>query len=135
MKATSSTRLATCLSAAALAIAGLMLANDCAFAQQNEQITVVPPFSNIRREHRTHDRIYLTQWVGHSDLDLRTDWGVQALGARIGYAAQENCKLLDRYYLDSMSPAAKATRKQNCVANAVYGAQAQFSTAVFAARQ
>jgi UrcA family protein len=135
MKGTCSTRLATCLSAAALAVAGLTLASNCAFAQPTEQITVVPPFSGIHQEYPTRDRIYLTQWVGYTDLDLRTDRGVRTLGARIGYAAGENCKLLDRYYPDSMSPAAKATRKQNCVTDAIYGAHPQFRAAVFATRQ
>jgi hypothetical protein len=59
MKGTCSTRLATCLSAAALAAAGLTLASDCSFAQPTEQITVVPPFNNIHREVRPPDRIYL----------------------------------------------------------------------------
>ncbi len=135
MKGIRSTRLATCLSAAALAIAGLTLAHDCAYAQPSEQITVVPPLSNIHREIRTHDRIYLTQWVGHSDLDLRTDWGVRTLGARIGYAAEENCKLLDRYYPDSTSPAAKVARKQSCVVDAMYDSGPQFHAVVAAARQ
>jgi len=135
MKGTSSRRLATCLSVAALTIAGMMLVNDCAFAQEGEQITVVPPFSGIRRIHRTPHRIHITQSVGHSDLDLRTDLGVQALGARISYAAAENCKLLDRYYPDSVSPAAKVNRKQGCVTDAVYGTQPQVDAAVFAARQ
>jgi len=135
MTTTHSPRLATCVSAAALAIAGLMLASDCAFAQQNEQMTIVPPYGNIRHERRTHNRIHLTQWVGHSDLDLRTDPGVQALSARIAYVAAENCKLLDRFYPDSMSPAAQVNRKQGCVADAIYGAQPQLTAAVFAARQ
>jgi UrcA family protein len=133
MKRTSSTRLATCLSAAALAIAGLTLAHDCAFAQQGEQITVVPPFSGVRQIHRTPHRIHITQSVGHSDLDLRTDFGVQALGARISYAAAENCKLLDRYYPDSMPLAAKATRKQTCLMDAVYSTRPQVDAAIFTA--
>ena len=113
----------------------MTFANDGAFAQQDEQITVVPPFSSVRQIHRTPHRIHITQWVGHSDLDLRTDGGVQALGVRIGYAAAENCKLLDRYYPDSMPLAAKVNRKQDCVTDAVYGTQPQVDAAVFAARQ
>ena len=135
MKRTNSTRLAACLSAAVLATGGLTLASDGAFAQQTEEITVSPPPSSVHVVRRTRHRIHITQWVGHADLDLRTDPGVQALGARIGYAAEDNCKLLDRYYPDSMTPAAKAARKQNCVADAVYGAQPQFQAVVFAARR
>ena len=135
MNRTSSTRLAACLSAAVLASAGLTLASDYAFAQQTEEITVSPPSSGYRLERRTRHRIHITQWVGHADLDLRTDQGAQALGARIGAAAEENCKLLDRYYPDSVTPAAKVGRKQNCVTDAVYGAQPQFQAVVYAARR
>ena len=135
MNRTSSTRLAACLSAAVLATGGLTFASDYAFAQQTEEITVSPPANGFRVVHRTRHRIHITQWVGHADLDLRTDAGAQALGTRIGYAAEENCKLLDRYYPDSMTPAAKAARKQNCVGDAVYGAQPQLQAVVFAARR
>ena len=135
MKGTCSMRLAMCLSVAAFATAGLTLASDRAFAQQTEQITVVAPLHVLGPDERAPDRAYYTQAVGFVDLDLRTDWGVQALGARIGYAAEESCRLLDRYYPDSMTVAAKVTRKQNCVSDAVYGAQPQFSAVVFAARQ
>lgn len=135
MKGNCSTRLATCLSAAALAIAGSMLVGEGALAQPSDQITVVPPLSGIRQEHRTRHHIHMTQWVGYSDLDLRTNEGLQTLGIRIGYAARENCKLLDRYYPDSMPLAAKATRKQNCLTEAVYGTRPQVDAAIFAARQ
>jgi UrcA family protein len=135
MKGLYSTRLATCLAAAALATAGLTLAADSAFAQQTEQIIVVAPLDIVGQEDRTPNRIYLTQWVGFSDLDLRTDWGVRTLGARIGYAAEENCKLLDRYYPDSMPVAAKVNRKQNCVSDAVYGTEPQLRAVIIAARQ
>jgi UrcA family protein len=135
MKGICSTRLATCLSVAALVAAGLTFASDRAFAQQTEQITVVAPLHILGPDDRNPDRVYYTQAVGFADLDLRTDWGVQTLGARIGYAADENCRLLDRYYPDSTTVAAKVTRKQNCVADAVYRAQPQFSAVVFAARQ
>jgi UrcA family protein len=135
MKGTCLRRLATGLSAVVLATAGLPLTSDFAFAQPSEQITIVPPFSSIRREHQTRHRIYLTRWVGYSDLDLRTDEGVQTLGARIGYVAQQNCRLLDRYYPDSTSPAAKASRKLSCITDAVYGAQPQVNAVISAARQ
>ncbi len=134
MKGNCSMRLATCLSAGLLATAGLIFASDRAVAQQTEQITVVAPLHILGPDERA-DRIYYTQAVGFADLDLRTDWGVQTLGARVGYAAEENCRLLDRYYPDSMTVAAKVTRKQSCVADAVYGAQPQLSAVVFAARQ
>ena len=129
MKGTYSKTFALCLSAAA---AGLALASDGAYAQQTEQIIIVAP-----RQHpeQNPNRLYLTQPVGFADLDLRTDWGAQTLGARIGYAAEESCKLLDRYYPDSVTIAAKATRKDDCVAGAVYDAQPQFQAVVFAARQ
>ena len=135
MKGTCSTRLATSLSVAAFAIAGLSLVSEGAFAQPADQITVVPPLSGIRQEHRTHHHIYMTQWVGYSDLDLRTDEGLHRLGLRIGYAARENCKLLDRYNPDSMPLAAKATRKQTCLTDAVYSTQPQVDAAIFAARR
>jgi hypothetical protein len=43
--------------------------------------------------------------------------------------------MLDRYYPDSTPIAAKAGRKDDCVADAVYNAQPQLQTVVFAARQ
>ncbi len=137
MKGTNSKRLATCLSALAFAAAGMTIASDRAVAQQvqqTEQITVVAPLHLLGPDERS-DRVFYTQAVGFADLDLRTDWGVQTLGARIGYAAEENCKLLDRYYPDSTPIAAKAGRRQSCVTDAVYGAQPQFTAVVFAARQ
>ena len=135
MKRTCSTALASCLCAAALATAGLTLGSDRAFAQESEQITVVPTYGPVRHERQTRHHVYLTQSVGFSDLDLRTDWGAQTLGARVGYAAAENCRLLDRYYPDSLTLAAKAARKQSCIIDAVYGAQPQINAVVFATRQ
>ena len=134
MKGTYTKRLTTALSVAAFAAVGLTAASERAFAQQSEQITVIAPLHILGPDERS-DRVYYTQAVGFADLDLRTDWGVQTLGARIGYAAEENCKLLDRYYPDSVTAAAKASRKQACVTDAVYGAQPQLTAVVFAARQ
>jgi len=134
MKGTRSKTLAACLAVAA----GSTFAGNAAFAQeyvqQTQQITVVAPLHPLGPSE-TPDRVYFSQAVSFADLDLRTDRGAQALSARVDYAAEENCRMLDRYYQDSMPIAAKASRKSSCVSEAVYRAQPQVTAVVFAARQ
>jgi UrcA family protein len=126
MKGTQAFALA--FTAAALATVGLNQAR----AQPSEQLIVVAP---APPPAQTPDQLNYTQAVSFADLDLRTDWGAQTLGARINYAAEQSCRMLDRYYPDSTPIAAKAGRKDDCVAGAVYTAQPQFQAVVVAARQ
>lgn len=108
---------------AGLAAAGLALAAAPAFSQTVEELTVVGSYGPDGRPQT------LSRIVDISDLDLRTDAGVDVMKLRIRDTARDICR-----ELNAQEHPRELSAQQSCITQAVASAAMQQRTAIAQAR-
>ena len=120
----------------ALALTGVFIASDVAFAQEpNEEVVVRAPIERAKVKSSVGslvktETIELNRHVSFADLDLKNPADVTVLDTRIADTAKESCqKLSDMFPLDRSDH----SEMNRCVKKAIAGTVKNKERAIFAA--